>query len=123
MLAAREPRKAAIIMSNPILHGLEVAGKDVAKVVEYPFVHTAKFITVMGTLIKESTPVKDAIVLLVRSAESVDADVVAAINDKGLSLPEDLKTIADVKQFFELFKNQFLPVVEAAYKELAADVK
>lgn len=105
------------------MNQIEKIGKDILHGIEYPFVHTAKFIAVLGTLVKESTPVKDAIIALVRSAEAVDVDVVNAIVSKGLNLPEDLAAFKDVKSFFIAFRTQFLPVVEAAYKELQTDIK
>lgn len=50
-------------------------------------------------------------------------DAVSAIVSKGTDVPADLKAIADVQSFFTLFKNSFIPTVEAAYKDVEADVK
>ena len=77
----------------------------------------------LGTALKDTPSVKDALVQLIKSAESIDVDAIGAVATRGLDVPEDLKVIADVQAFFLLFKNSFLPVVEAAYKEISADVK
>lgn len=113
-------------MSNiieDVSHCLKVAGKDIIKGIEYPFVHTAQFCSVIATLIKEESPVKDAVIALVRDAEAVDVDAVTAIASKGLNIPADIAAFKDVMTFFNAFRSQFLPVVEAAYKELQTDVK
>jgi hypothetical protein len=102
---------------------IEEIGEDVLHAVEYPFVHTAQAIAVLSSLIKHSSPVKDAIVALVKAAEVVDVDAVSVIAAKGIDVPADIKAFADVEAFFIAFKTQFLPVIEAAYKDLAADVK
>jgi hypothetical protein len=60
---------------------------------------------------------------IIKSAEGIDVDAVSAIVSKGTDVPADLKAIADVQSFFTLFKNSFIPTVEAAYKDVEADVK
>lgn len=103
-------------------HGLKFAGKDIVKGIEYPFVHTAQFCSVIATLIKEESPVKDAVIALVKDAEAVDVDAVTAIASKGLNIPADIAAFKDVVTFFNAFRSQFLPVVQAAYKDLKADI-
>jgi hypothetical protein len=110
-------------MSNPIIHGLAVAGKDTLKAIEYPFRHTSQFIAVLGTALKDAPEVRAAVVGLVKAAETVIADTVTDVAAKGLDIPEDLKTLTDVKTFFTYFTSTFLPAVESAYKEIAADTK
>jgi hypothetical protein len=104
-------------------HGLKAAGKDIVKGIEYPFVHTAQFCSVIATLIKEESPVKDAVIALVKDAEAVDVDAVAAIGSKGLNIPADIAVFKDVVTFFNAFRSEFLPVVAAAFKELQGDIK
>jgi hypothetical protein len=110
-------------MSNPIIHGLEVAGKDALKVIEYPFARTAQFVAVVGTALKDEPEVKAAIVGLVKAAETVIADASEDVATKGIDIPEDLQTVTDVKAFFAYFSGTFLPAVEAAYKDIDADTK
>lgn len=113
-------------MSNPIEtigHGLKVAAEHTGKVIAYPFTHTAHFVAVLGTALKEEPTVRSAVEGLVKAAEVVIADGGADIAEKGLNLVDDLKTVADVQAFFKYFTGTFLPVVETAYKDLQADVK
>lgn len=110
-------------MSNPIIHGLEVAGKDALKVIEYPFARTAQFVAVLGTALKDEPEVKAAIVGLVKAAETVIADASEDVATKGINIPEDLQTVTDVRAFFTYFTGSFLPAVEAAYKDIEADAK
>jgi hypothetical protein len=102
------------------MNEVEKISEDIGKAVAYPFVHTAQFIAVLGTAMKDEPEVQAALIALIKSAEAVDVDAVSAIASKGLDLPDDLKAIADVQAFFTQFKSQFLPVVEAAYKQVAA---
>ena len=104
-------------MSN-IVKGVEAVGKDVLHVVEYPFVHAAQMVAVLTEAMKDEPTVKQAIVGLVDQAEGVDVDAVAAIASKGINLADDLKALQDAASFFAYFKNSFLPVVEAAYKDI-----
>ncbi len=101
---------------------LKTAAEDVAKVVVYPFTHTAHFIAVLGTAMKDEPAVRTAIEGLVQAAEVVIADGGADVASKGLNLVSDVKTIADAQAFFKYFAGSFLPLVEAAYKELQANV-
>ncbi len=110
-------------MSNPIVHGLEVEGKNTLKVIEYPFTRTAQFVAVLGTALKDEPEVKAAVVGLVKAAEAVIADAGEDVAAKGINIPEDLQTVADVKAFFVYFTGSFLPAVEAAYKDIDADTK
>lgn len=110
-------------MSNPIVHGLEVAGKDIVKVVEFPFTKTAEFIKVLGDGMKQTPAVKQAVIDLVQAGEKIVGDAGSDIAAKGLNLVTDLQTIADVQAFFKLFSSEFLPVVETAYSQLDTDTK
>lgn len=110
-------------MSNPIVHGLEVAGKDVLKVVEFPFVRTTQFVKVLGDAMTETPKVRQVVIDLVKAGESIVGDGVADVAARGLDLSSDLKTVADVQSFFKLFCGEFLPAVEAAYRLINADAK
>jgi hypothetical protein len=59
----------------------------------------------------------------VKSAEVVDVDAVQVIATKGIDVPEDIATFTAVQAFFTQFKTVFLPVIEAAYKDLKLDVQ
>jgi hypothetical protein len=103
-------------MSN-IVKGIETAGKDVLHAVEWPFVHAAQMVAVLTEAMKDEPAVKQAIVGLVDRAEGIDVDAVAAIASNGTDLTGDLKALQDAASFFSYFRNSFLPVVEAAYKD------
>lgn len=105
------------------MNEFEKIGKEILHGIEYPFVHTAQFIKVLGDAMKHTPAVKQAIIDLVLAGEKIVGDAGSDIAAKGLNLASDLQTIADVQAFFKLFSSEFMPVVEAAYKELSADAK
>lgn len=76
----------------------------------------------LGSTLKDEPAVRQAVEGLVKAAEVVIADGGADVASKGLDLNSDLKTVADVQSFFRYFADTFLPIVEAAYKDLEADV-
>ena len=96
-------------------------GKDALKVVEFPFTRSLQFVKVLGDAMTQEPKVREAVIELVKAGEVIVGDGVLDVASKGLDLVSDLKTIADVQAFFRLFAGTFLPVVEAAYKELKAD--
>jgi hypothetical protein len=75
---------------------------------------TAEIKQLFEVLYKE--PVKVAIASLIAMGKQIDVDALTAIKDKGHNLPEDLKALKDVADFFEYFQNSFLPVVDEAIK-------
>jgi hypothetical protein len=105
------------------MNEFEKIAKDVAHVIVWPFVNTAKFVTILDDAIKDEPPVKAAIVGLVAAAEKVATDTTVAAVGKGVNVPADIQAVTDAESFFVYFKNSFLPAIESAYKSLAADTK
>jgi hypothetical protein len=113
-------------MSNPIEsigHGLKVAAEDVAHAVELPITFLIKAEKVIASAIKDRPAIKEAVLDLVKQAESVVADAGIAAASKGIDLASDAKALADAEAFFEYFKSTFIPLVEQVYKEVAADIQ
>ena len=110
-------------MTNVIVKDLEVAGKDVIKVVVYPFVHTAKVIAILGTALKDEPALKASVTNLVSAAAKIIADGALDVAAKGMNLPEDLATITDMIVFFRYFSSTFIPEVESVIKDVEVDVK
>jgi len=108
---------------NEFEHIAETVGKDTLAVVEFPFKRTAEFVTVINTAIKDATPVKAAVIDLVKQAEGLIADGADDVSEKGLNLPEDLQTWKDVQAFIDYLKGTFFPLVASIYTEVAAEVK
>jgi ABC-type transporter Mla subunit MlaD len=113
-------------MSNQVIdkigHDIEVAGKDVAHVVEWPFARASQMVSTLTAAINQGPAVRAAIVGLVQQAEAVDADAVAVLAAKGVDVGEDVATLQAVAALFAYFKNSFLPVVEAAYKDIQSAI-
>lgn len=92
--------------------------EDVGKAIAYPFVHTAQFTELAVDAFKDYPAVKAAVLGLVKAGEVVVADVATDISAKGLNLPEDQKTLTDIKAYKDYFTGTFVPAVESAYKDL-----
>lgn len=113
------------MMSNVLTdvgHDVKVAAVDavhgVVKVVDF----LPHAISVLGTAIKDQPEIKQAVIDLVKQAGLVIGDL-SMLQSKGINLIADTKTLTDAESFFGYFKNEFIPVVEKAFKELAADVQ
>lgn len=103
------------------MNEFEKIAKDVAHVIAWPFENTVKFVSILDEAIKDEPPVKAAIVGLVAAAERAITDTATAAASKGVNIPADVEAVTDAESFFVYFKNSFLPVIESAYKSLAAD--
>lgn len=113
-------------MSNPfeeIGHGIKVTAVDVAKGIEYPISFLVKAESVIASAIKDQPEIKSAVISLITQAEAVIGDVATASAAKGINLASDAKALADAETFFNYFKSTFIPLVEAVYKEVSADVQ
>ena len=99
---------------------LEIIGEDILHAVEYPFVHTAQFVALLGEALTETPAVKNAVIQLVNLGEVVVNDSVADIGTSGLNFVSDEKTVVDVNAFFAYYQSTFLPAVEAAYADIKA---
>ena len=109
-------------MSNPLStigHGIEVAAKDIVKVVDFlPHV-----VSLLNTAIKNEPQVKTLIQTLITEAGTVISTGGTAVASEGTNLLADAATLAAAEAFFTYFKNIFLPAAESLYKDLAADAK
>jgi hypothetical protein len=112
-------------MSNPIEkigHDIKVAAVDTAKGIVKVVEFLPKAEQVIATAIKDQPQVKTAVLSLVQQATTVIGDVATDAADKGINLAADSKTLADAEAFFTYFKNSFVPLVEAVYDEVKADL-
>ncbi len=50
---------------------VEIVGKDTLKVVEYPFVHTAQFVTILGEALVDEPKVRTAVIDIVKAGEKI----------------------------------------------------
>lgn len=98
---------------------VKIGGK-VWDILSYPFVHAAQIAHMLSSAEKDVPGLKDAIAGLVERGEKVDAEALAVWGTKGLSLPDDLAALADVKDFFSYFKDTFCPSIEQLYKDFTS---
>ena len=121
-------------MDNPldaIGHGIKVgvvdAGKGIAKGVDVAIVQPIEFAVkaekVIATAIKDQPIVKDAIMELVKQANTVIDDFKTDVSDGLINLRADEKTLNDAEAFFNWFKSTFIPNMEQVYGDLSADQK
>lgn len=96
-------------------------GEKVISIVEWPIKHSVLLFDMLKDFEEDEPKVKTAIVGLVQQFEALGPDVVQALAEKGLDIPEDLKAIADVKSLFAYFTGTFLPTIEDAYADFKKD--
>lgn len=96
---------------------LEKVGEDVLHVIEWPFKNAVEVSEFIADTIKDEPAVKQAIGELITQAKPVLSDLGDDVAEKGLNLPEDVQTLQDLQAFGSYFKNTFLPVIVAAYKD------
>jgi hypothetical protein len=103
--------------------GTEV--KDVAEKVlhaaEWPFKSAAELEAFIATAIKEEGPARTVVVGLIQQVKTVVFDGSKDIAEKGLSLPDDMQTITDLKSLAAYFNGTFLPEAEKVWSELKTD--
>jgi hypothetical protein len=92
---------------------VEVAAKDMVKVVEWPFKNGAEVIRALEVALKDAPEAKAAVLGLVKQFMVISPDVISAIAADGFNLPRDLQAVADVKEFFAYFVSTFLPEVKS----------
>lgn len=112
-------------MSNPIEkigHDLKVAAVDTEHVIVRTVEFLPKAAAVIASAIKDQPEVKTAVLSLISQATVVIGDVATDAADKGIDLAADAKTLADAEAFFDYFRSTFVPLVEAVYAEVKADV-
>ena len=107
-----------MIMSNWFLNDV----KKVGNVLAWPFVHAEQLIKTLDTALADTPAVKIAVVGLIQHVEAVTADGAIAVAAKGIDLPDDIATVAAAQTLYKYVTDVFLPAVEKAYKDVAADV-
>jgi len=121
-------------MSNPfedIGHGIQTGVEDVGKavvtgvdvVIVQPIEFVVKAEKVIATAVKDQPIVKDAIMELVKQANTVIDDFKTDVSDGLINLRADEKTLNDAEAFFNWFKSTFIPNMEQVYGDLSADQK
>ena len=110
-------------LTKHVGHDIKIAAVDVAHVIEAPISLLVKAEKVLASAIKDQPDVKAAVINLIKQAETVISDVTIVSASKGLDLASDAKALADAEIFFQYFRSTFIPLVEAVYKEVAADIK
>lgn len=96
-------------------------GEKILSIVEWPIVHSVMLFEMLKDFEEDEPKVKTAIVGLVEQFEALTPDVLEALADKGMDIPEDMKAAADVKALFSYFKDKFLPAIEDAYADFKKD--
>ena len=101
----------------------ETVGKDILKVIEFPFVELPHIVKVLDTIIKDTPEVKADLTVFVQKANQVLIDTNAVINEHGLVFSDDAKALIQVKDLLTYFSTTLLPVIEKVYGELETDIQ
>ena len=112
-------------MSNVITnigHDVKVGVEDIAKGVEATVLFLPKAARVLDSAIKDQPAVKAAVLELIKQGTTVIGDTATAGAAKGMNLASDAKALADAEQFFQYFRDSFVPLIERIYDEVKADV-
>ena len=120
-------------MGNPLEavgHGIETGAKDLGKAVVkgvdvaivQPIAFAIKAEKVISTAIKDQPIVRDAVVAMVKQANTVIDDFKTDVADTFINLRADEKTLHDAEAFFNWFKSIFIPQMEQVYGDLSVDV-
>jgi hypothetical protein len=125
--AAPAPALAVIAAATPAPKKsfCEKCGQVLLDIVEFP----VKLITwgekaekVLATAIKDQPELKDVLTQIVTRAEAIGGAAVAAAGGDGINLTADATVLADAEQFFLYIKSTLVPIVEAIYGEVKADI-
>ena len=102
---------------------VEVIGRDVLNVAEWPFKHLSQLIGTLAAALKNEPQVKTAVVGLISAIESLTADIAADVAANGLNVASDVLTATAAESLLIYVQKTFLPAIEAAYKDIAAAVE
>ena len=105
-------------MGNPLEavgHGIETGAKDLGKAVVkgvdvaivQPIAFAIKAEKVISTAIKDQPIVRDAVVAMVKQANTVIDDFKTDVADTFINLRADEKTLQDAEAFFNWFKSTY----------------
>jgi hypothetical protein len=100
----------------------EEIGEKVLHVIEAPFKYAGKVESVLKTAINDQPELKAGIIKLVALGETAVGDGGVVIGERGLVIPQDMKTFSDLEAFFSFLKGDFFPLVEKVYGEFEADL-
>jgi hypothetical protein len=112
-------------VADAIGHGVEVATKDVVKGVEYIVTDGEKLIRVVADAKQLSPQFKAELKTLMDDAKPIAEALAPVVATGGKDLAADILAVQPViKDVVKLGKDvlSFLPILEAAYKQLDADL-
>jgi len=99
--------------------------KKLLHVVEAPFTYAKKIGQILEGVEKglvDAPEAKTLVVGLVQQFEAISPDAVAAIAGDGANFAAEEKTVGDIVNLFNYFKNTFVPGVEQIYADVKADL-
>jgi hypothetical protein len=88
---------------------------DIGSVIEWPFVHVARGVSIVTTALKNYPAVRDAIGGLLQKIETVATDATAAASQDELNPVTDAAEVAAAVALYQYVKQTFLPALKAAY--------
>lgn len=113
-------------MTNPVVHaveevgrGLKVVSANVAKAVVWLPKHIVQAVRVLDAAMKDAPPIKEELKVLVTKMIALDALVTKDIEERGLSIPDDLATLAAIKDLLQFLRGEFFEAISNAYGDLA----
>jgi len=88
---------------------------DIGSVIEWPFVHVARGVSIVTTALRNYPAVRDAIVGLLQKIEAVSTDATAAASQDESNPVADAAEVAAAVAVYQYVKQTFLPAMKAAY--------
>ncbi len=111
--------KGIVTAAKDVEHAAVVVGKAVVAGVGF----LPKAIKLIDTAIKDQPALKAAVLGLIQQGATALKDGEAVVAAGGANLASDALVMQDAVTFFNYFKSEFVPEVEAIYVEVAADLK
>lgn len=111
--------------AEKVEHGVEVAGKDVVKVVTFGLTEGAKLVKVIETAEKLTPQFKADLQVLVDDVKPIAIALAPALAAEGENIPVDIAALVAVApQLMKLVKDflSFVPAVESAFGTIASDL-
>lgn len=95
---------------------------DTLKVIEAPFTFAAKAEKVFATALSHEPELHTVVTTLVAKAEVIAADGTRDVAERGLSIPDDLATLAAIRDLGEYVRSTVEPLIVKLYGEIKIDV-
>lgn len=95
-------------------------GEEVLHDIETPFVWLGKAEHVLAAAIKEQPEVKGAVQELVKLCDTIGADTMIDVAERGLNIVDDLATVKAISELGVFLKDTFVPLIRKVYGELEA---